>query len=86
MPTFKENKGGMKPSGYKMKYSNSAFPFKSGLGSTAAQPFDVDDLSDLKKQNKQKIAELKADMNAGKISKEAFTEAVSEIKAYVNPE
>ena len=33
-----------------------------------------------------KIAELKADMNAGKIGKEAFTEAVSEIKAYVNPE
>ena len=31
MPTFKENPGGMKPSGYKMKYSNSAFPFKSPM-------------------------------------------------------
>ena len=31
MPTFKENPEGMKPSGYKMKYKNSAFPFKSPL-------------------------------------------------------
>ena len=31
MPIFKENPGGMKPSGYKMKYNNSAFPFKSPL-------------------------------------------------------
>ena len=29
MPKFKENPDGMKPSGYKMKYTNSAFPFKS---------------------------------------------------------
>jgi len=29
MPTFKENPEGMKPSGYKMKYKKSAFPFKS---------------------------------------------------------
>ena len=28
MPTFKKNPSGMKPSGFKMKYKNSAFPFK----------------------------------------------------------
>ena len=31
MPTFKENPGGTKPSVYKMKYNNSAFPFKSPM-------------------------------------------------------
>jgi len=31
MPTFKKNPNGMKPSGYKMKYKKSAFPFKSPL-------------------------------------------------------
>mgnify|MGYP003118627867 CR=1 FL=1 len=28
MPEFTKNPDGMKPSGYKMKYKNSAFPFK----------------------------------------------------------
>ena len=85
MPKFKKNPAPFRMSGYSYP-GTSPITKKSGMGATAAQPFDVDDLSDLKKQNKQKIAELKADMNAGKISKEAFTEAVSEIKAYVNPE
>ena len=31
MPEFPKNPDGMKPSGYKMKYSNSAFPFKSPM-------------------------------------------------------
>ena len=36
MPKFKENPGGMKPSGYKMKYQGnpSAFPFKSPVQQT----------------------------------------------------
>ena len=31
MPNFKENPNAKKPSGFKMKYDNSAFPFKSPL-------------------------------------------------------
>tara|TARA_R110000824_G_scaffold186243_1_gene367490 strand:- start:339 stop:590 length:252 start_codon:yes stop_codon:yes gene_type:complete len=29
MPNFKENPNAKKPSGFKMKYDNSAFPFKN---------------------------------------------------------
>ena len=61
MPKFKENTSpAMKRSGFKMKgYSypgTSPIAKKSGMGATAAKGFDVDDLADLKEQNKAKKA------------------------------
>ena len=34
MPNFKENPNAKKPSGFKMKYDNSAFPFKESPAKT----------------------------------------------------
>ena len=45
----------------------------------------LEDKIDLTTQNKQKIEELRAKMNAGEITNAQFREAVKEIKGYVNP-
>jgi len=46
----------------------------------------LEDRIDLTTQNKKKIAELKAKVVSGEITKQAYDEAVQEIKTYVNPE
>ena len=79
-----------KASAYKMKgYSypgTSPVTKKSGLGATAAKEFDVDDLADLKEQNKAKKAELLKQYRAGKISAKKYHQKVDEMKTYENPE
>jgi len=64
----------------------SAFTKKSGLGATAEVPFDVDDLADLKEQNKAKKAEFLKEYRAGKISAKEYHQRVDEMKTYENPE
>ena len=54
MPNFKKNPDGMKPSGYKMKYSNSAFPFKSPLRIVPTDPNP--------KKKKKKVIPTPSDM------------------------
>jgi len=61
-------------------------PAKSGLGATAAKPFDVDDLADLKEQNKAKAAELLKQYRAKKISAKEYHQKIDEMKTYENPE
>ena len=58
---------------------------KSGMGATAEKPFDVDDISDLKEQNKAKAAELLKQYRAKKISAKEYHEAIDEMKTYKNP-
>ena len=92
MPNFKKNPSpAMKRSGFKMKgYSypgTSPIAKKSGMGATAAKGFDVDDLADLKEQNKAKKAELLKQYRAGKISADEYHSDIRELKAtYENPE
>ena len=57
----------------------------SGMGATAGIPFDVDDLSDLEKQNKEKAIELLKRYRAKKISAKEYHEAIDEMKTYENP-
>tara|TARA_R100001463_G_scaffold134853_1_gene197457 strand:+ start:38 stop:340 length:303 start_codon:yes stop_codon:yes gene_type:complete len=73
---------------FTMKYQGkpSTFPFKSGLGSTAAQPFDVDDLSDLKEQNEAKSKELSKKYREGEISVDEAQQGYKEMQKYENPE
>jgi hypothetical protein len=92
MPNFKKNTSPAmyKKSGFKMKgYSypgTSPVTKKSGLGATAAKEFDVDDLADLKEQNKAKKAELLKQYRAKKISEKEYHQKVDEMKTYENPE
>jgi len=91
MPNFKKNTSpAMKRSAYKMSgYSypgTSPVTKKSGLGATAAKEFDVDDLADLKEQNKAKKAELLKQYRAKKISAKEYHQKVDEMKTYENPE
>ena len=76
--------------GYKMKgfsgFGNSPVTKKSGLGATSARGFDVDDLADLKEQNKAKGAELLKQYKAKKISAKEYHQAIDEMKTYENPE
>ena len=74
-----------KKSGFKMK-GWSPFTKKSGLGATAAKEFDVDDLADLKEQNKAKKAEFLKEYKAGKINAKEYHRRVDEMKTYENPE
>jgi len=77
-----------------MKHGNSAVPFKnlgsspakSGLGATASKEFDVDDLSDLKEQNKSKKAEFLKQYRNKEISAKEYHQKVDEMKTYENPE
>ena len=60
MPKFKENPDGMKPSGYKMKYKNSAFPFKSPMKQPKVNvPPGHDVTPPSKKQSKESKGTLK---------------------------
>ena len=76
MPTFKENPGGMKPSGYKMKYqrSHSAFPFKSPLKADSKEsppPKNIELVTDYKSEGLKDPDEGFAwyrDIDTGKIS------------------
>ena len=96
MPNFKKNPDSMKPSSFKMK--GYSYPGTSPLPQ-GNQPHTkkksqkverakgmLEDRIDLTTQNKKKIAELRAKMRAGEISEKSFREAITEIKAYVNPE
>jgi len=90
MPKFKENTSpAMKRSGFKMKgYSypgTSPIAKKSGMGATAAKGFDVDDLADLKEQNKAKKAEFLKQYRAKKISAKEYHQKIDEMKTYENP-
>ena len=79
-----------KRSGFKMKgYSYpgvSPITKKSGMGATAAKGFDVDDLADLKEQNKAKKAEFLKQYRAKKISAKEYHQKIDEMKTYENPE
>ena len=70
---------------FKMK-GWSPFTKKSGLGATAAKGFDVDDLADLKEQNKAKKAEFLKQYRAKKISAKEYHQKIDEMKTYENPE
>ena len=76
--------------GYKMSgfsgFGNSPITKKSGLGATAAKGFDVDDLADLKEQNKAKKAEFLKQYRAKKISAKEYHQKIDEMKTYENPE
>ena len=76
----------VKDGSYKQKFEKSGPPVKSGLGATAAKEFDVDDLADLKEQNKAKAAEFLKEYRAGKISAKEYHQRVDEMKTYENPE
>jgi len=69
-----------------MSFGNSPVTKKSGLGATAAKGFDVDDLADLKEQNKAKKAELTKIWKAGNMTTKKYRDAVAEMKTYENPE
>ena len=69
---------------FKMK-GWSPFTKKSGLGATAAKGFDVDDLADLKEQNKAKKAEFLKQYRAKKISAKEYHQKIDEMKTYENP-
>ena len=70
---------------FKMK-GWSPFTKKSGLGATAAKEFDVDDLAELKEQNKAKKAEFTKAWKAGNMTTEEYHQKVNEMKTYENPE
>ena len=96
MPKFKKNTSpAMKRSGFKM--GGYSYPGVSPVRQ-GDQPYTkkkseeverkkglLEDRIDLTVQNKKKIAELKAKVITGKITKEAYDKAVQEIKGYVNP-
>ena len=85
MPKFKPNPSTFRMSGYSYPGS-SPITKKSGLGATAVKEFDVDDLADLKEQNKAKAAEFLKEYRAGKISAKEYHQRIDEMKTYENPE
>jgi len=66
-------------------------PIVSGLGATTAKGgvksgFDVDDVADLKEQNKAKKAELLKQYRAKEISADEYHSDLRELETYESPE